>query len=155
MPQVKGPIPDPITGLSYTAHDWKVTCSATGVALPLRLKSVQENNTCVEISIKKKKIPGMTVISREENHQIHSYVYLFNKHMRGCHKENQLLLINFQSGRFEKWWQANTHHASSLCARVCVCARAVYSASIPLHPLRISRLKTVPAVIAWPFTAAR
>lgn len=41
MPQVKGPMPDPITGLSYTAHDpddWRVR-----VARPLRLihKSVQ------------------------------------------------------------------------------------------------------------------
>lgn len=29
MPRVKGPVPDPITELSYTAHDpdnWRVTC---------------------------------------------------------------------------------------------------------------------------------
>lgn len=81
----------------------------------------------------KRKKNGLTVISRKENRQIDSYVYLFNKHMRSCHKENQLFLINFQSGRFEKWWQANTHHASSLC--VCLCSMCVCVCCLfRLHP---------------------
>lgn len=33
---------------------------------------------------------------------------------------------------------------------VCVSACTIYFASISLQPLRVSRLKTAPAVIAWP-----
>lgn len=55
--------------------------------------------------------------------------------MRRCHKENQLFLINFQGGRFEKWWQANTRHASSLCVCVCAaCACVCACCLFRLHP---------------------
>lgn len=58
MPQAKGPIPDPITGLSYTAHDWKVTCYSTKTCSSSEThpQISGNNSSCLRIKTKSKKV---------------------------------------------------------------------------------------------------